>query len=101
MAEKIAYLDGLRGLAAFAVFAGHFAPGFIICSSYFVSILVAIFFFGRLFVVSIFFVLSGYVPTYAFFKTGNHEILVESSLEPIHPYHSAALFTQVSEVSET
>jgi peptidoglycan/LPS O-acetylase OafA/YrhL len=80
MAEKIKYLDGLRGLAAFAVFIGHFTPLFIICTSYFVSVFVAIFFFGRLFAVSIFFILSGYVLTYAFFKTGKEEILVSGAV---------------------
>jgi len=80
LAEKIAYLDGLRGLAAFAVFIGHFLPSFIICSSFFISVLMAVFFFGRLFAVSIFFVLSGYVLTYTFFKTGNHEILASGAV---------------------
>jgi peptidoglycan/LPS O-acetylase OafA/YrhL len=78
MSAKILYLEGLRGIAAFTVFLGHF-------------VLVSWFFFGSIpylnllvpwgqFSVCIFFVLSGYVLTHSFFLQGNQEILTSGAV---------------------
>src|SRR5208337_102181 len=75
MTERIGYLEGLRGLAAFTVFLGHFIPFFII-----VSPLMDFAFTGREFSVCIFFVLSGYVLTLPFFNNKKHETLVSSAV---------------------
>ena len=70
MSDRIEYLDGLRGLSAFAVFLGHFIPLFII-----VAPLIEFAFTVRELSVCIFFVLSGYVLTAGFFKSGNYELI--------------------------
>jgi peptidoglycan/LPS O-acetylase OafA/YrhL len=75
LAEKLAYLEGLRGLAAFVVYLGHLFPLFIG-----ISILSIAFGTWRTFSVCIFFVLSGYVLTTAFFSTGNGEYLVSGAV---------------------
>jgi peptidoglycan/LPS O-acetylase OafA/YrhL len=80
LTEKLRYLEGLRGLAAFIVYLGHFCPMFIISISFFVALLTSIFFFGRVFCVYLFFVLSGYVLTYVFFKTKNQDILISGAV---------------------
>jgi len=75
MTEKIGYLEGLRGIAAFVVFLGHFIPYFILVSS-----LMDFAFTGREVSVCIFFVLSGYVLTLPFFTTKDHEALVSGAV---------------------
>ena len=80
MAEKIEYFEGLRGIAAFSVYVGHFCPLFIVSISFLVTLVSALFFFGRTFCVCIFFVLSGYVLTNAFFRTKENEFLVSGAV---------------------
>lgn len=75
MAEKLLYLEGLRGLAAFTVFLGHFFPLYIR-----IPALLTFAYIGRNFSICIFFVLSGFVLTYAFFRTGRHETLVSGAV---------------------
>ena len=92
MAEKIGYLDSLRGVAALTVVLCHFGFAFYqallgdLTSKYnsgFESLLyntpVSILFNGR-FAIFIFFVLSGYVLTYKFFSTGDQAILKSSAI---------------------
>jgi peptidoglycan/LPS O-acetylase OafA/YrhL len=59
MIERIQYLDGLRGIAAFTVFLGHFFPLFFVS----VAPLLTLSYTMRDFSVCLFFVLSGYVLT--------------------------------------
>jgi peptidoglycan/LPS O-acetylase OafA/YrhL len=80
MAERIEYLEGLRGIAAFVVYVGHFCPLFIVSSSFLLTLITGLFFFGRLFSVCIFFVLSGYVLTYTFFSVRDHQVLVSAAV---------------------
>lgn len=80
MAEKIGYLDGLRGLAALCVvfchYIGTFNPPFI--PTIVAKTPLCLFYAGD-FMVCIFFVLSGYVLTYKYFKTKDREILISSA----------------------
>jgi peptidoglycan/LPS O-acetylase OafA/YrhL len=75
MAEKVLYLEGLRGLAAFTVFLGHFFPLYIR-----IPALLTFAYIGRNFSICVFFVLSGFVLTYSFFRTGRHETLVSGAV---------------------
>ncbi len=84
---KIIYLDGLRGLAAFIVVIYHhfygFYPKFLYPSEDKVLTQLSgsplnIFYNGN-FAVYIFFILSGYVLTYKFFKTRNYGIIISSA----------------------
>lgn len=87
MEDKIIYLDGIRGLAAFMVVIYHhfygFYPKFLYPSENKVLTLLSgspfnIFYNGN-FAVYIFFILSGYVLTYKFFKTHNYGVIVSSA----------------------
>nr|WP_321353438.1 acyltransferase [uncultured Methanoregula sp.] len=75
MTEKVAYLEGLRGIASFVVYLGHLFPLFIGISMISIA-------FGtwRSFSVCIFFVLSGFVLTSAFFSSGGQERLVSGAV---------------------
>jgi peptidoglycan/LPS O-acetylase OafA/YrhL len=75
MAGRVEYLEGLRGIAAFTVFLGHFFPLYIR-----VALLMSFAYILRDFSVCIFFVLSGYVLTFAFFSTADQEKLVSSAV---------------------
>lgn len=92
LAEKIEYLDGLRGLAAFIVVLHHF-----VCTFYPAMAEVGKIYhlgpvegwlgntpfsllFGGNFPVCVFFILSGYVLTYKFFKTKNREVIVSGAV---------------------
>lgn len=92
MAEKIGYLDSLRGIAALVVVFTHFSGSFFsdfihdLHLSYrtgFESLIYTLtinnLFNGR-FAVFIFFVLSGYVLTHRFFATGDQSILSSSAI---------------------
>lgn len=93
MADKITYLDGLRGIAAIIVMISHFltslAPAMVYGSqfpSHFGSLdhlfsttplrLIA----AGSFSVCIFFVLSGYVLTQNFFKTKDYNVIISGAL---------------------
>lgn len=91
--DKIKYLDGLRGLAAFVVVLSHFAVVFFpalytanVFETRFVSqldLIVAgtplnVLYNGN-FAVCIFFILSGYVLTYKFFRDKNPEALASGA----------------------
>lgn len=75
MTEKVAYLEGLRGLAAFFVFLGHYIPLYIR-----IPLLLSLAYTVRDSCVCIFFVLSGFVLTYSFFTTCDNEILVSGAV---------------------
>jgi len=75
MTGRVECLEGLRGIAAFTVFLGHFFPLYIR-----VALLMSFAYILRDFSVCIFFVLSGYVLTFAFFSTTNQEMLVSSAV---------------------
>jgi len=75
MAGRVEYLEGLRGIAAFTVFLGHFFPLYIR-----IALIMSFAYILRDFSVCIFFVLSGYVLTFAFFSTVNQEILVSGAV---------------------
>jgi peptidoglycan/LPS O-acetylase OafA/YrhL len=91
--DKIKYLDGLRGLAAFVVVLSHFAvvfyPALYTANASevrFVSQLDLIIagtplnvIYNGNFAVCIFFILSGYVLTYKFFRDKNPETLVSGA----------------------
>ena len=92
MAEKIGYLDSLRGIAALVVvfthLSGSFFPEFIHdlhlkfstgIESLIYTLTINNLFNGR-FAVFIFFVLSGYVLTHRFFATGDQSILRSSAI---------------------
>lgn len=79
--DRINYLDGLRGIAAFAVFICHalynFLPDVLNCKGIFwiFASPLGFFFFKGSFAVTVFFILSGYVLTQRFFQTGDYKIL--------------------------
>lgn len=93
MAEKINYLDGLRGIAAINVMIMHFfvalAPAMVYGSKYpshfgsldsvFSTTPLGLIGAGN-FSVCIFFVLSGYVLTQKFFKTKENSIIISSAV---------------------
>ncbi|WP_410507491.1 acyltransferase [Methanosarcina hadiensis] len=93
MAEKIDYLDGLRGIAAINVMIMHFfvalAPAMVYGSKYpshfgsldqiFSTTPLGLIGAGN-FSVCIFFVLSGYVLTQKFFKTKENSIIISSAV---------------------
>lgn len=93
MAEKITYLDGLRGIAAVNVMIMHFfvalAPAMVYGDKYpshfgsldqiFSTTPLGLIGAGN-FSVCIFFVLSGYVLTHKFFKTKENDIIISSAI---------------------
>lgn len=91
VSEKILYIEGLRGLAMVVVVLNHFAAAFypaiifgeqapmhIFFESFIYKTPLGIFFSG-IFALSIFFLLSGYLLSYKFFKF-NHEVPLISSM---------------------
>lgn len=94
MKDKFEYLNGLRGLAAFAVLIGHFIGAFYpalvtgalsdsnIIGYYDVRLADTPFvvFFNGYFAVEIFFVLSGFVLTHKFFLYKKNEVIVSSAV---------------------
>lgn len=93
MTEKITYLDGLRGIAAINVMIMHFfivlAPAMIYSNrmpshfgnleQFFSNTPLGLIGAGN-FSVCIFFVLSGYVLTYKYFKTRDNSIIISSAV---------------------
>lgn len=75
MREK--YLDGLRGWAALFVLLGHVGPNFLFATH--PLPVLPIFFDGQL-AVYVFFVLSGYVLSIEFFRTGKRKGIVDLAL---------------------
>jgi len=108
-ANRIKYLDGLRGLAALVVFVGHYNMLFN-CNIFFnglsllnlsklpkviyfpLNALVLFFTNGNL-SVSIFFILSGFALSYPYFSTKNHEVIVTSTLKRYFRLTVPILFT--------
>ena len=105
--QRISYLDGLRGIAAFIVVISHFVYAFypaletgasseIRTTSqielWIVSSPLNIFYSGNL-AVCIFFVLSGFVLTYGFFKTQNFELIVSIAIRRYFRLQIPILFT--------
>lgn len=92
MAEKIGYLDGLRGIAAIAVVFSHtfstLLPAMILgtgmashlggLENIFATTPLNLFYNGN-FAVCIFFVLSGYVLTRKYFKTKDPEVIISGA----------------------
>src|SRR6185312_17539398 len=91
--NKIKYLEGLRGLAALSVILHHFLVAFYPLSYYgdntpsHLGNIEMLYFqspFSFLtngnFMVAIFFVLSGYVLSDSYFRTGNKEVLISSTI---------------------
>lgn len=92
--QKIKYLDGLRGVAAFIVVLSHYMVGFYpasytgrledIRAGHAIDLLVSgtplNVLYGGNFAVTIFFILSGYVLTYRFFTHGGREIVISSAV---------------------
>ena len=93
MREKINYLDGVRGFAALVVVFGHFInayyPALLTANiedshfNNFIDVKLADtpfnLMFNGYFAVSIFFVLSGFVLTNKFFKSGENEFIISSA----------------------
>ena len=90
---KITYLDGLRGVAALVVVfshliymllpamqTGNFATAHYVVIEKIIRYSPLSLFYNGSFAVYIFFVLSGYVLTYKFFKTRNSEIIVSGAI---------------------
>ncbi len=83
--NRIQYLDGIRGLAAYMVMASHFAIAFI--GSAVPDFLQSWVRLGR-FGVQIFYILSGFLIAYGFYKKnsgGGGKLLAETSLQNFTP----------------
>ncbi|MDD5616650.1 MAG: acyltransferase [Candidatus Methanoperedens sp.] len=107
--EKIKYLDGLRGLAAFIVVLGHYAVGFYPASytarieevraDNAVDLLISgtplNVFYGGNFAVTVFFILSGYVLSYKFFKYRDQEIIISSAVRRYFRLLIPVLFSSI------
>ncbi|MFJ7729607.1 acyltransferase family protein, partial [Neobacillus sp. NPDC097160] len=80
MREKLNYLDGLRGLAAFIVVIHHYTNGFYPAygGNEIAKSPISILYDGN-FSVCVFFVLSGFVLSGKYFKTKNPEVLIASA----------------------
>lgn len=105
--QRISYLDGLRGIAAFIVVISHFVYAFYpaletgaiseIHTKNQIELWIAtsplnIFYSGNL-AVCIFFVLSGFVLTHGFFKTRNFELLISIAFRRYFRLQIPILFT--------
>jgi peptidoglycan/LPS O-acetylase OafA/YrhL len=80
MKEKLSYLDGLRGLAAFIVVIHHYTLGFYpaYAGNAVSKTPISLIYNGN-FSVCVFFVLSGFVLSAKYFKTKNPEVLIASA----------------------
>lgn len=86
MKDRLLYFDGLRGLAAFVVVIHHYELGFMfrdfMPEGFFKTALASepgnILYNGKL-AVYLFFIMSGYVLSFPFFKSGKNEFLIASA----------------------